>query len=103
MSNYETQEKLNARAAQNRENAEQAAVTESAVRRAKTRRKVTLKLIIRLGVAVGASALILLLGWLGLIAPALAFFCIAAILIWASVWFGAWLQLMACMKGRAIS
>ena len=41
MSNYETQEKLNARAAQNRENAEQAAVTESAVRRAKTRRKVT--------------------------------------------------------------
>lgn len=103
MSNYETQEKLNARAAQNRENAEQAAVTESAVRRAKTRRKVTVKLIIRLAAAVGISVLILLLEWLGLVAPALAFICVAAVLLWAAVWFGAWLQLMACMRGRAIS
>lgn len=103
MSNYETQENLNARAAQNRANAEQAAHTESATRRAKVCREVTLKLVIRLAVAVVLSVLVLWLEHLGLVAPTLAVICIAAAVVWASVWFGAWLQLMAAMKGRVLA
>ena len=103
MSNYETQEMLNARAAQNRENAVQADRHESAARRVKTRHKGTLKLVIRLAFAATVAALILLLEWLGLVAPVLAYICVAIDLAWASAWFGAWLQLMASMRGRTLA
>lgn len=117
MSNYETQEKLNARAAQNhedaerraaqaaqdREKAEQAAVTESAARLVKHRRRATTRLGIRLAVAAGAVALVLLLEWLELVAPVLAISCIVGVVVWASAWVGAWLQYLAALKGRLFS